>query len=64
MLTYTQFKEYMDRYLDERATSSPGDWSEEDREQVQDAGIINDDRWKSWVTREELATVCARMMEK
>lgn len=64
MLTYTQFKEYMDRYLDERATSSPGDWSEEDREQAQTAGIINDGRWKSWVTREELATVCTRMMEK
>ncbi|MEG1562277.1 MAG: peptidoglycan recognition family protein [Bacteroides sp.] len=60
MLTYEQFKEYMNRYNSELADIPGADWSAADRKWAEDRGIIMGDeagrkRWKCAMTREEYA---------
>lgn len=60
MLTYEQFKAYMERYEEERANLDGSTWSQVERDWANAQGIINGDasghmRWKAPMTREEYA---------
>jgi hypothetical protein len=59
-MSYEKFKEYMQRYEEERASLEPGEWSREARDWAEEQGIVRGDangnkRWKSYLTREEYA---------
>lgn len=62
-MTYEQWKEYMDRYVKEQGQLPASDWAKPYIQKAVDAGAFAEnaagsiDRPKSWVTREELATV-------
>lgn len=63
-VTYEQWKEYMDRYLAERAALSASDWAVPYISEAIDKGYMADvggtiERPQSFVTREELATSLA-----
>ena len=63
-VTYEQWKEYMDRYLAERAALSASDWAVPYISEAMDKGYMADvggtiERPQSFVTREELATSLA-----
>jgi hypothetical protein len=65
MLTYEQFKEYMQRYETERAALEPGAWSQTERDWAEEQGIIRGDengdkRWRAPMTREEYAVTAYR----
>ena len=60
MLTYEQFKAYMERYEAERDNLEGSHWSQVERDWANAQGIINGDsngkmRWKAPITREEYA---------
>ena len=66
-MTQEQFNQMMNNYLAELAQQPPSDWSEQDRKFCETNGIIKGDtngdkRYKSFVTREELATIIHRIM--
>ena len=54
-MTYEEFVSMMERYQQERAALPPGDWSAQARTWCETGGILNDGRYGSPVTREELA---------
>ena len=54
-MTYEEFVSMMERYQQERAALPPGDWSVQARTWCETGGILNDGRYGSPVTREELA---------
>lgn len=62
-VSYEQWKEYMERYEKEKAALPASDWAKPYIQDAIDAGAFSEngagtiDRPKSWVTREELATV-------
>lgn len=60
IVTYDTFKAFLNQYLQEMEEKEPGEWSEEARDFVGISGIMKGDadgsmRWKSWMTREEIA---------
>lgn len=64
-MSYDQFKDYMERYQQEVAERDPDQWSIRDREWAETTGLIKGDengnkRYKSNITREELAAVMFR----
>ena len=67
-LSYEKFKEYMERYLSERAHMPPSAWSAEDREWAEKNGIIRggadgDLQYKSFCTREQMTAFLHRFSE-
>lgn len=67
-VTYEQFKNFMNQYLEEVAAQEPSNWSKRDREWAETAGVIQGDengnkRYKSNITREELAAVMHRFSQ-
>ena len=54
-MTYEEFVSMMERYQHERAALPPGTWSAQARAWCETGGILNDGRYGSQVTREELA---------
>lgn len=65
-VSYEQWKEYMERYEQERAALPASDWAKPYIQDAIDAGAFSEndagtiDRPKSYVTREELAVVAAK----
>ena len=64
-MTQEQFNTMMDQWLEERAKKAPAVWSAQDRSWAESNGIIQGDakgrkRYKSFVTREELAATLHR----
>lgn len=66
MLSYEQWRDYMEKYEAEKAQAAPGAWSQEARDWAEKNGILQGDdggmRYKSNVTREELVTVLQRVL--
>jgi len=67
-LSYDKFKEYMERYLDERAHMPPSAWSAEDRAWAEENGIVRGDgsgemQYKSFCTREQMTAFLHRFSE-
>lgn len=60
MLTYEQWKEYMDRYRQERAALPASSWAEEELAAAVAAGITDGKRPHDLVTREEAAIMAVR----
>lgn len=65
-VTQEQFNSMMDIYLSEKAKEYPSEWSQEARDWAVSNGIIEGDgngayRWKSAVTREEMAQMLMRL---
>lgn len=65
-MTQEQFNKMMDIYLADRGDLAGADWSKEDRVWAETNKIVQGDpdgnkRWKSFVTREELAAMLHRM---
>lgn len=67
MLSYEEFKGYMDRYWAELAKKDAADWAKEAIAVCREKGIMTGDgqgfRGRSFVTRQELAQVAARLAE-
>ena len=64
-MTQEQFNKLMEQWLEARGALTPSDWSEQDREWAESNGIIQGDgegrkRYKSFVTREEVAATLHR----
>lgn len=65
-VTQEQFNSMMDAYLAEKAKENPSEWSQEARDWAVNNGIVEGDgngtyRWKSAVTREEMAQMLMRL---
>ena len=60
MLTYEQWKEYMDRYRKELAGQPASGWAQEELDAAVAAGITDGQRLKDFVTREEAAIMAVR----
>lgn len=60
-LTYEEFTRYMDRYLKELAEKPSGEWAKNCLSYVKSEQLMQDTAPKSFVTREELATVIYRL---
>ena len=60
MLTYEQWKEYMERYRKELRADHDQCWAEEELAAAVDAGITNGARPHDFVTREEAAIMSSR----
>ena len=65
-MTQEDFNKMMDVYLAEKANEDPSEWSQEARDWATKNGIIEGDgngayRWKSAVTREEMAQMLMRL---
>lgn len=61
-VSYEEFAAYMDRYITELAAKAPDTWSADARKYVEDSKLLNGTnkdqmKYKSFVTREELAQV-------
>ncbi|MGO5113541.1 N-acetylmuramoyl-L-alanine amidase [Candidatus Avoscillospira sp. LCP25S3_F1] len=54
-MTYEEFTAMMERYERERAAAPAADWSAQARAWCETGGVLNDGRYGSHVTREELA---------
>ena len=54
-VTYEQWKEYMDRYLAERAELPANEWAQAGLEQAKVKGITDGTRPQSFATRQEVA---------
>lgn len=69
MLSYEQFKVYMERYEAERAALPGSGWSEADRAWAVEQGLIQGDgggrmRWRDPITREETAAMFRREAQR
>ncbi len=68
MLSYQEFKTYLDRYWAELAKQEAAGWAREGIEACRAQGIMMGDRegfrGRSFVTRQELAQVAARLLER
>ncbi|MBR7082323.1 MAG: M15 family metallopeptidase [Oscillospiraceae bacterium] len=67
-LSYEKFREYMERYLSERAHMPPSAWSAEDRAWAEENGIIRGEgdgemQYKSFCTREQMTAFLHRFSE-
>ena len=67
-MTYEAFQTYLNRYLEELAALPPSDWSAGDRAWAEQKGILRGNgagqmKYRSFVTREELAAVLHRAAE-
>lgn len=60
MLTYEQWKEYMERYNKERAAQPASEWASKELAEAVAAGITDGTRPRSFVTREEAAVMAVR----
>ncbi len=60
MLTYEQWKEYMDRYRKELAGQPASGWAQEELDAAVAAGITDGQRPHDFVTREEAAIMAVR----
>jgi N-acetylmuramoyl-L-alanine amidase len=68
-MTQDKFNEMMDVYLQQLGELEPSDWSADAREKVEAAGLIKGDengkkKYKSFMTRETMAVMLSRLMEK
>lgn len=68
-MSYEAFKEYMDRYVKEQREKPGSTWSQEARDWAVNSGLFAGDEngnlmWKSNITREQMATVLMRMMNR
>jgi len=68
-MTQEKFNAMMDTWLAQKAKLAPSAWSKEDRDWAEANGIIQGDangnkRYKSFVTREEMAAVLHRAMDQ
>lgn len=61
-MTYEEFTAMIRRYEEERASKSADQWSAPAREWAEANRLINDGRYKSHVTREELAQVLYNLL--
>lgn len=66
IVTYDEFKSFLERYLTEQSQQAPSAWSADARKWAEDAGLIagNDKgqkKYKSAVTREELVQILFRL---
>ena len=66
-MSYEQFEEYMDRYIEKLKSLEPSEWSESEREFCEKNGLILGDGngnfgYKCPVTKEELAVVSQRIV--
>lgn len=66
-MSYEQFEEYMERYIEKQKSLSPSEWSEEERKFCESHGLIRGDGkgnfcYKAPVTKEELAVVSQRIV--
>lgn len=61
MLTYEQFKDYMERYRRELGALPASDWAVDELNAAKDAGITDGARPRALVTREEAAIMAARV---
>lgn len=59
---YTQFKQFMTRYIAE-LSSQEATWEQEYMNEVEEKKIITGGRPKAWVTRGELAAVVSRLQK-
>ena len=69
MLTYDQWKDYMERYEQEKAKEKVSSWAKEAVEFVQKEGLMNGDadgqfRPQSFITRQEVAAVLKNEHDK
>ena len=69
MLTYDQWKDYMERYEQEKAKEKVSSWAKDAVEFVQKEGLMNGDadgsfRPQSFITRQEVAAVLKNEHEK
>ena len=69
MLTYDQWKDYMERYEQEKAKEKVSSWAKDAVEFVQKEGLMNGDadgsfRPQSFITRQEVAAVLKNEREK
>lgn len=67
-LSYEKFREYMERYLSERAHMPPSAWSAADRAWAEENGIIRgngdgDMQYKAFCTREQMTAFLHRFSE-
>lgn len=64
-VTYEQFVQYMDRYLDERSKLPAADWSKTDIDEAFDEGILGNKEWpQSFATRQDLVAMIMRAYRK
>lgn len=68
-MTQDKFNEMMQAYLDQLGQQQPSDWSAEEREKVEAAGLIKGDqngnkKYKAFMTRETMAVMLARLLEQ
>lgn len=61
-MSYDIFKEYMNKYLTELSEEPGGTWSQQYRKEIAEKQLIENNRPKSFVTREELTTVIWRIL--
>ena len=69
MLSYEDFKKYMERYTAEQAKKPIAPWAEKQIEQVEAAGVMTRDskgnfRRQSFITRQEVAVITAGVLKK
>ena len=69
MLSYEDFKKYMERYNQEQAKKPIAPWAEKQIEQVEAAGVMTRDskgnfRPQSLITRQEVAVITAGILKK
>jgi len=66
-MTQDQFNEMMAVYLEQLGEQEPSDWSADERETVEAAGLIKGDangdkKYKSFLTREAMAVMLSRLL--
>ena len=69
MLSYEDFKKYMERYNQEQAKKPIAPWAEKQIELVEAAGVMTRDskgnfRPQSLITRQEVAVITAGILKK
>lgn len=64
MLTYEQWKAYMEQYRKELGGKPVSAWAEEEFAKAKELGITDGSRPRSFVTREEAAIMVKRGMEQ
>lgn len=66
-MTYSQFKEYIARYLAELAAEPGSTWSQADRDWATSSGLMQGDgsqmAWHSFLTKEQAAALFRRHVQ-
>lgn len=60
-MSYEQFEKYMEMYLEKRDKMAMGEWAKGSLDYVSEKGLMTVQAPKSFVTREQLATVVERL---